>query len=67
MADTNGYSDATWRQALNWIIREHESSFDDMTRAMLHQWLADSVANQKAYQEARTLWMIMGLIPADDE
>jgi ferric-dicitrate binding protein FerR (iron transport regulator) len=61
------YSDAAWKQAVDWIMQEHESSFDDAARATLRHWLAESPMHQKAYQQARTLWLVTGLIPALDE
>lgn len=61
------YSDTAWKQAVDWIMREHESSFDDAMRASLHRWLAESPAHQSAYQQARTLWLVTGLIPMADE
>lgn len=61
------YSEAAWNRAVAWIMLEHESPLDDAACAALRHWLSESPAHQKAYQQARTLWLITGLIPATDE
>lgn len=62
-----GITDVAWQRAVDWIMREHESSFDNLARVELSEWLAEDPVHRKAYQEARTIWLITGLIPAADE
>ncbi|MFC6632701.1 FecR/PupR family sigma factor regulator [Microbulbifer taiwanensis] len=58
--------DAAWNQAVDWLMREHEESLDDAAREALIDWLA-SPAHRKAYEQARTLWLVTGLVPTSDE
>lgn len=60
-------TDVAWRQALDWIMREHDSSFDNVARTELREWLEGDLVHQKAYHQARTIWLITGLIPTADE
>lgn len=66
MTDTE-HSDAVWKQALGWIMREHEDLLDDAARNTLHDWLAEAPAHRQAYDQARTLWLVTGLVPTADE
>ena len=59
--------DAVWQQALDWIMREHEKSLDTVARSDLCDWLAEAPAHQQAYEQARTLWLVTGLVPTADE
>jgi len=59
--------EAAWKQAVDWLMREHEESFDDRAREALRSWLAAAPAHRKAYEQARTLWLVTGLVPTGDE
>lgn len=56
-----------WQEAVGWVMREHEESLDDAAREALRQWLAEVPAHRQAYEQARTLWLITGLVPTADE
>ncbi len=58
---------AAWRQAVDWIVREHDESFDDAARRALLLWLAEAAAHRQAYEEARRLWLLTGMVPTADE
>lgn len=59
--------DAVWQQALDWIMREHQQPLDNTARNALQDWLAQAPAHRQAYDQARTLWLVTGLIPTADE
>jgi transmembrane sensor len=59
--------DTVWQQAMDWIMREHEGLLDDVTRQELQHWLVAAPAHGQAYEQARTLWLITGLVPTADE
>lgn len=63
----NERHDPVWDRALDWIMREHDESFDESEREALHRWLAESPTHQNTYEEARVLWLATGLIPSSDE
>jgi ferric-dicitrate binding protein FerR (iron transport regulator) len=66
MIDTE-HGDAVWKQALEWIMREHEELLDDAARNALRDWLAETPVHRQAYDQARTLWLVTGLVPTADE
>lgn len=66
MTDTE-HGDAVWKQALEWIMREHEELLDDAARNALRDWLAEAPVHRQAYDQARTLWLVIGLVPTADE
>ena len=59
--------DAVWQQALDWIMREHEQPLDKAACNALRNWLAQAPSHRQAYDQARTLWLLTGLIPTADE
>ena len=59
--------DVVWEQAVGWIMREHEEAFDEAMRQSLRRWLAEAPTHRQAYEKARTLWLITGLVPTADE
>lgn len=56
-----------WKLAVDWVMREHEEALDDAAREALRRWLAEAPAHRQAYEQARTLWLIAGLVPTADE
>lgn len=58
---------SAWEQAVDWVMQEHEEALDDSAREALRRWLAEMPAHRQAYEQARTLWLITGLLPASDE
>lgn len=60
-------SDVVWKQAMDWIMREHEEPLDDAACAALRDWLVQAPSHRQAYEQARTLWLVTGLVPTDDE
>lgn len=67
MTETEHSDEKAWEQAVDWIMREHEGSLDEMSCLELRNWLAEAPAHRKAYEQARSLWLITGLIPTVDE
>lgn len=61
------YGDAVWQRAVDWLIQEHEDTFDDAARKALLLWLAEAPAHRRAYEDARRLWLLTGLVPTADE
>lgn len=61
------HGDVIWKQALDWIMREHEEPFDAAARTALRDWLAETPAHRQAYDQARTLWLITRMVPTADE
>ena len=59
--------DLAWKQAVDWIMREHEQPLDDAAQERLRHWLAQAPAHRNAYEQARALWLITGLMPTADE
>lgn len=59
--------DVIWQQAMDWIMREHEELLDDALHQEFRHWLTAAPAHAQAYEQARTLWLIAGLVPTVDE
>ncbi len=59
--------DALWNTALDWVMREHEEPLDDKTHTALCCWLAEAPEHRQAYEQARTVWLMTGLVPTVDE
>ncbi|WP_008737421.1 FecR/PupR family sigma factor regulator [Isoalcanivorax pacificus] len=60
--------DPAWEQAMDWVMREHEQgALDASDQRTLHDWLAAAPAHQKAYQEARRVWLLTGMLPGEGE
>ena len=62
MAGSEGDS-LIWREAVDWLMREHEKPLDVATRQALIAWLKENPAHHAAYEEASRLWLLTGLIP----
>lgn len=59
--------DPVWQQAVDWVIREHEKTLGATERKSLLIWLAEAAEHRNAYTEARKIWLLTGLVPAEDE
>lgn len=59
--------DVVWKQALDWVMREHEEPLDDAACAVLRDWLAEAPIHRQAYDQARTLWLVTGMVPTAEE
>lgn len=59
--------DAAWKQAVDWLMREHDECLDDAARDALYRWLAEEPTHRQAYKQARDVWLITGLVPTRDE
>ncbi len=66
MSHSTSDEDPLWREALDWVMREHEDVLDERELARLRGWLAKSPAHREAYEQAHRLWLITGLIPPSD-
>ena len=53
-----------WQAALGWVMALHESPDDESLRDKLAAWLAQDPAHRTAYEEARRVWLLTGLVPA---
>ncbi|WP_435105202.1 FecR/PupR family sigma factor regulator [Arhodomonas sp. AD133] len=67
MSHSTGDEDPLWREALDWVMREHEDALDERELARLRAWLAESPAHREAHEQARRLWLITGLVPPSDD
>ena len=56
-----------WKQAVDWIMLGHEENVGDATCKALLCWLAEAPAHRQAYEQARILWTLTGLMPNHDE
>jgi ferric-dicitrate binding protein FerR (iron transport regulator) len=61
--DSGPQNDAMWQAALGWVMALHESA-DQGLRDKLAAWLAEDPAHRVAYEEARRVWLLTGLVPA---
>lgn len=59
--------DVLWRQALDWVMREHQEPLDEAACTALHDWLAQAPAHRRAYDQVCALWLATGLIPTAEE
>lgn len=57
---------AAWQAALDWVMVLHESPQDVPLREALAAWLAESPVHRSAYEEARRVWLLTGLVPPLD-
>jgi len=64
---TSEYHDLLWQTAWDWILLEHEQSFDADTQEKLINWLQADPAHRKTYDEACRLWLLVGLVPPTDQ
>lgn len=58
--------DAAWQTALSWVMALHESPQDARLREELAAWLNESPVHRSAYEEARRVWLLTGLVPPLD-
>lgn len=56
-------ADAVWDAAVGWVMREHGQPLDATGLAERQAWLAQSPEHHAAYEEARYLWLLTGLVP----
>lgn len=58
--------DPAWEQAMDWVMREHEQGgLNTAEQRALNDWLAAKPAHGKAYEEARRVWLLTGLLPGE--
>jgi ferric-dicitrate binding protein FerR (iron transport regulator) len=57
---TQEQNDPVWSAAWEWARRER---LDETATSRLIQWLAADPAHRKAYDKARRLWLLAGLVP----
>lgn len=55
--------DPVWQAAWHWVQREHEGPWQPQDRAALTEWLAQGQDHRQAYDDARQLWLLAGLMP----
>lgn len=58
--------DAAWQAALGWVMALHASPQDARLREGLAAWLGESPLHRGAYEEARRVWLLTGLVPPLD-
>jgi transmembrane sensor len=51
-------------QATAWAIRLHDAPDDEVARAELEEWLAQSDAHARAWARTKKAWLQMGQVPA---
>jgi len=56
-------ADSVWETAVGWLVREHEQPLDASALAERQAWLEQSPQHCEAYEEARHVWLLTGLIP----
>jgi ferric-dicitrate binding protein FerR (iron transport regulator) len=56
--------DPVWQAAWSWVQREHEKTMDTVARVQFDDWLQAEAAHRDAYEEASSLWLLAGLVPA---
>lgn len=52
-------NDPIWQAALDWVLAPPDSR----SAAQLQDWLARDPAHRQAYEEARRVWLLTGLLP----
>ncbi|WP_027468173.1 FecR/PupR family sigma factor regulator [Deefgea rivuli] len=57
--------DSSWQTAMDWLMRENESALSQAEMIELKTWLASDTQHQKAYQEAKTIWLGSCFIPTN--
>ncbi len=55
--------DPVMAEALDWVLRVHESPDDPQIRRDLSDWLTGSEANAKAFRKAERVWKLTGDVP----
>lgn len=61
------HDDGIWREAIDWLMREHDEGFDAQARDAFRAWISTSPEHRRTYEEATRFWSMMGLIPPADE
>jgi ferric-dicitrate binding protein FerR (iron transport regulator) len=51
-----------WQQAVDWLMRMHESALDAAAEKQLSEWLDAAPAHVKAFREACTVWLATGVV-----
>ncbi len=60
--------DPAWEQAMDWVMREHEQgALTASEQAALQHWLIAAPAHRNAYEQARHLWLLTGMLPDNDK
>lgn len=60
----NPKQDPVWDIAWSWVMHQHErQTFDAAVEAELARWLAADPTHRQAYDKARRLWLMAGLVP----
>lgn len=57
------HDELIWQQALDWVLREHEQPLNESVQAGLRAWLDQGAAQRQAYDKARYVWLLTGLVP----
>ncbi|MFT7773018.1 FecR/PupR family sigma factor regulator [Roseateles sp.] len=56
--------DPVWADAWAWVQRQHDAAtWDDEALTALARWLAEDPGHRQAYDKARRLWLLTGLVP----
>ena len=55
--------DFVWQAAVGWVMREHEQPLDEPGLAERQAWLDEAPSHLQAYEEARYIWLLTGVIP----
>jgi len=53
--------------AIGWVMARNDAPGDAAVREGLAAWLAADAAHRAAYEEARKVWLLTGLLPAQAE
>jgi ferric-dicitrate binding protein FerR (iron transport regulator) len=57
------FSEEQWQAALDWLLLQHEQAFSDIDQLAFSTWINANVAHQRAYDEAKRVWQLTGLLP----